>query len=79
MSPVASPILKELNEDDGKMYHYFNCPLMFVPPNTWRFAAIYKYHHDYPSAPMPAFKEVSVRYLQACRIYERKFAEYMKG
>lgn len=72
---MAIPCHEEI--EDGVYKRYWNCPRRFIPKSVFGFMAIYKYHKDdFPSAPMPALGEISLRFLVAAQYLDAKFSEY---
>ena len=67
----------EETESDTKV-RYWMCPIKFIPDSIMRFNKVYVYHKNYPSAPMPAYSEVSPRFLMASQYYDAKYSEYVK-
>lgn len=55
---------------------YWNCPIKFVPDSVWQFLSLHAYHKDFPSAPMPAYREVSSRFFQAYTFYNSKYNQF---
>jgi hypothetical protein len=67
----------EVEEENGKEYLYWNCPLHFVSGNVWLFLRELKYHRDYPSAGMPNYRNCNPKWIDAVNYYENKIAEYV--
>ena len=79
MEPVEDWGLKAMpkeKDDNGIVWQYRNCPIRFIPKSIEAFWKIKKYYADFPSAPFPAIKDVSLRFLQASNYYERKLIEF---
>lgn len=73
---MYEPTFEEI-EGEKKM-RYWMCPMKFIPESIMHFNKIYVYHKNYPSAPMPAYNDVSPRFLMASQYYDGKYAEYVK-
>lgn len=64
-------------EIDGEIiYIYDRCLIKFIPMTVFQFINIYTYHTKFPGAAMPAYANVSPRFLSAMTYYESKLAEY---
>lgn len=57
---------------------YWMCPMRFIPSSVYEFNRLYVYHKNYPSAPMPAYHDVSPRFMLASQYYDVKYSEYVK-
>lgn len=58
--------------EDGVKYVYDRCLIRFIPSSVYKFIKIYDYYCKFTSAPMPAFTDVSPRFLLAYTYYESK-------
>ena len=67
----------EVEQENNVEYFYFNCPLQFVSNSVWEFITVYKYTKDFPSSPMPKFKDCNPKFLQAVNYFESKINEYI--
>jgi len=79
VEPVEDWGLKAMpkeKDDNGIVWQYRNCPIRFIPKSIEAFWQIKKYYADFPSAPFPTIKEVSLRFLQASNYYEKKLIEF---
>ena len=74
---MAIPPLEEI--ENGIHYRYWNCPGKFISDSVESFFLIYRYHKDFPSAPMPNVHDVSARFFMAYRYYESKLNEFKIG
>jgi hypothetical protein len=58
-------------------YKLCSCPIKFIPDSVHKFFMIYKYHtEEFPTAPMPAIRNISLRFLLAMRAFNKYRAEY---
>ena len=73
---MPNPTFEEM--ENGMHYKYWQCPRKFIPDSIFKFLLIKNYHESFPSAPMPAFEDVSPRFLIANNYYENKLNEYQK-
>ena len=71
---MSIPPFEEI--ENGVHFRYWNCPSKFIPESVENFLMLYKYYKDFPSAPMPGIKDVSIRFFIAYRHYESKLNEF---
>jgi len=65
-----------IDVSNGVNYVYWNCPKKFIPNAIYAWYEEYMYQKNFPSAPMPAYKDVSNKFLMAYTLYEATLAEY---
>lgn len=63
-----------VEQDGGKIYQYWNCPIKFIPQNILDFSRKYRYYKTFQGA-MPRFQEVSGRFIYCYEYFENKKAE----
>jgi hypothetical protein len=71
------PIAKE--DEDGIRYNYFSCPVRFIPASLTSFISLLDFYRDFPSAKMPDFDNVSMRFFMAYRYYNAKLKETLES
>jgi hypothetical protein len=57
-------------DEDGVLSH---CPVRYVPNSIYDFMRSYKFHKDFPGAPMPSYDEINPRWLEAANVYESEY------
>jgi hypothetical protein len=65
-----------MEEENGTLYIYDRCLVRFIPMSIYKFIQIYDYHSKFFGAAMPAFENVSPRFLAAYYYYEQKLSLY---
>lgn len=55
---------------------YWNCPIRWIPDNVYKLLNMYDSIKMFPNMPMPAYKDMSKRFLGAVQYYESKYNEY---
>lgn len=63
-------------EENGIRYIYSHCLVRFIPMSIYRFIQVYDYYCKFTGAAMPAFSDVSRRFLSAYNYYESKLNQY---
>ncbi len=56
---------------------YWNCPIKFIPDNVFKLLNMYDSIKMFPNMPLPAYKNMSKRFLWAIQYYESKYNEYV--
>jgi hypothetical protein len=64
-----------VEEENGEQRKYWRCPVRYIPHNVAMWIGEYRYHQRFPSAAMPGYGEVSVRWLAAMSVYEEHLAK----
>jgi len=67
-------------EQFGKVvYQYWSCPIHFLCPTITEWFDEYKfYKEDFPSSPLPSFKEINPMWIKAYQYYEIWYNKYKK-
>lgn len=61
---------------DGRILHYINCPVRYIPVSVWQFYDTYNYYREFPSASMPDYRRISPRYWSAYKVFTGKLNEF---
>lgn len=64
---MASPT--EMQEGE-ELLRFRNCPVKFIPASVTEFAVLYRYHKEFPSAKMPSYANLSMRFRKAWQVYQ---------
>jgi hypothetical protein len=70
VEPTAS------EKEDGRVTHYWSCPIKLVPPSVKEWYEKYKYETEFSGCPVPPLQLRPRRYLLMWRYYKAKLVEY---